>query len=94
MTQKTAALTAEQHTIRIGMKGRLVLPSSVRKKLHLREGDRMLLKLEPDGTVRLINRKHQVAKTRGIYKHLSPEVSLVDQLIQERRAEAQREQEN
>ena len=51
----------------------------------------MILKVEPDGTLRLAGLRDQVRKLRGIYKALAPGTSLVDELIRERGEEARRE---
>ena len=75
------------------MRGRVVLPAKVRRKLGLREGDRMILVVQPDRSLRLVSLREQLKKLRGMYKHLAVGRSLVDELIQERREEARRENE-
>jgi AbrB family looped-hinge helix DNA binding protein len=77
--------------VSLGARGRLVLPAPVRERLNLHEGDRLVLAVEADGSMRLTSLRHQVRRLQGAYQHLAPEVSLVDQLITERRQEAARE---
>ncbi len=78
----------EQFALHLGARGRLVLPAPIRKRLGLKEGDRLVLTLEPDGTLRLTSLREQVKKLRGLLKDLAPGRSLVDELIRDRRAEA------
>ena len=37
----------------VAERGRLVLPAEVRERLHIRDGDRLALVVDPDGTIRL-----------------------------------------
>lgn len=77
-------------SVRLGDRGRLVLPAVVRRQLQLRAGERLLLMVD-SGSIRLVPARQQVRETRGIYRHLAPKRSLADELIAERRAEATRE---
>lgn len=83
--------TKEHYSLHLGARGRIVLPASVRKRLGLKGGDRLILTVESDSTLRLIGLRAQVEKHRGLLKHLAPGRSLVDELIQERRADGARE---
>jgi AbrB family looped-hinge helix DNA binding protein len=83
-----------RYTTQIGARGRLVLPAAVRKQLALHEGDRVVLSLEPDGSMRLVSLREQVEKTRGLYRHVAPGVSLAEDLLRDRREEARREDES
>jgi AbrB family looped-hinge helix DNA binding protein len=78
-------------TVQLGDRGRLVVPAGVRRRLGLKLGDRFLLKVEADGSMRLINIREAVQGLCGIYAHIAPGRSLVDELIEERRCEAERE---
>lgn len=71
--------------------GRLTLPPEVRQKLDIKPGDELILRLAEDGSIELLSLRQQVRKIRGIFKNISPERSLVDELIQERREEAAHE---
>ena len=77
-------------SVRLGDRGRLVLPAVVRRQLQLQAGERLLLMVD-SGSVRIVPARLQVRETRGIYRHLAPKRSLAEELIAERRAEATRE---
>jgi bifunctional DNA-binding transcriptional regulator/antitoxin component of YhaV-PrlF toxin-antitoxin module len=68
-----------------------VLPAPVRARLGLREGERLALVVEPDGTMRLTSLRRQAQALRGAYRHVAPAESLADSLIADRRREAARE---
>ncbi len=94
MAYTKASSEPEQYTIHLGARGRLVIPASLRERLGLREGDRLVLTLEADGSLRLVSLREQVRKLQGIFKDIAPGVSLAEELIQERREEARRENES
>lgn len=75
-------------SVRVGRGGRLVIPASQRRAMELSEGDTVLVELEDD-ELRIISRKAAVRRAQEIVARYVPEnVSLVDQLIAERRREA------
>ncbi len=74
--------------VTIGDRGRLVLPSSIRSALGLGAGTRMLLSTEPDGSLRLRSYRAVADQSRGLFAELAADGSLVDELIAERRADA------
>ncbi len=80
---------AEQVTI--GDRGRLVLPASIRSALGLKPGTRMLLSTDDDGSLRLRPYRSVADQSRGLFAELAEKESLVDELLAERRAEAERE---
>ncbi|MBN1450292.1 MAG: AbrB/MazE/SpoVT family DNA-binding domain-containing protein [Anaerolineales bacterium] len=71
--------------------GRLVVPAKLRKALQIEAGDEVVLRLE-NGSLRLIP-LHQAVRLaqETIHKYAPKGVSLVDELIQARRAEARDE---
>lgn len=71
----------------------MVLPAALRERLGIGEGDRLVLTLQPDGSVRLVSLRDAVRRLRGMYAHLDPGRSWVDELIAERWEEARREEE-
>ncbi|MBA2691773.1 MAG: AbrB/MazE/SpoVT family DNA-binding domain-containing protein [Rubrobacter sp.] len=81
----------KEETCTVGDRGRLVLPASVRRELGLKKGDRVSLKVNADGEMRIISLREVARRFRGAYAHLAPGRSLVDELIAERREEARRE---
>lgn len=74
----------------IGERGRLVLPSAVRRELDLKPGTHMLLSTEEDGSLRLRPYRAVAAQNRGLLRGLSGG-SMVDELLAERRTEAAQE---
>jgi AbrB family looped-hinge helix DNA binding protein len=83
---------SHREQITIGERGRLVLPASVRSALGLTPGTRMLLSTEPDGSLRLRPYRAVADESRGLFADLAEGGSLVDELVAERRAEAEREE--
>jgi bifunctional DNA-binding transcriptional regulator/antitoxin component of YhaV-PrlF toxin-antitoxin module len=45
----------EQYAIRAGERGRLVLAASLRKRIGLQEGDRLVITIEADNSLRLVS---------------------------------------
>jgi len=87
-------LEKTHYVLQVGSKGRVVLPAEVRAALGLQEGDRLVARLREDGTLELLSFREVVRRVRGLYKDLVPPgVSLVEELIRERREEARREEE-
>ena len=82
---------SHQYILEIDDSERLILPSVICEQLNLHTGDRLSLNLQPDGSLQIINLRPQVEKFKGIYKDIADGVSLADELIQERRKEAQTE---
>jgi len=77
-------------TVQVGDRGRFVLPAMVRRHLDVDPGD--LLVLEIDGTTVQLRRATDVAESgRGLLRDLAPGDDLAAQLIEDRRAEAERE---
>lgn len=81
----------EQYSLQLGAEGCLVLPVALQKQLNLKEGDRFILIVEADKTLRLVSLREQIQKLQGLFKDIAPDVSLADELIQERRQQARRE---
>jgi AbrB family looped-hinge helix DNA binding protein len=91
MLHHQSEFNKDLHTVELGARGRLVLPATVRNKLELNEGDKFMLTLEKDGSVRLTNLRSNIAKLRGVLKQHRKGRKLVDELIAERKAEAKSE---
>ena len=75
---------------KLGQGGRIVLPAEFREALGVNIGDELILSLKDD-EVRVYTRRAAIKRAQGMLKHIAPGRSLVDELIQERRAEAARE---
>ena len=77
--------------VRIGPQGRIVIPAPLRKALSLRTGDTLTARVE-DGQIVLEKREHILARLKSRFAEVPHGVSLVQQLIAERRAEVLREE--
>ncbi len=76
--------------VQVGAQGRLVIPAALRRTLHLQPGDRLIARQEGDTLV--LERRGAVAKRlQDRFRHIPQKVSLVDELIAERRASAAKE---
>jgi len=75
----------DERTLALDSEGRLKLPESVRQKLGLSEGDRLILSVSEDGVLQLVSLKSQVQSLRGILTNPHPDHSVVDELIHDRR---------
>ena len=77
--------------LRINENGRVVIPASFRKALGINPGDEVLLRIEDD-ELRITTMKHRIARAqRNARKYVKRGVSLVDELIAERREAARYE---
>ncbi len=76
--------------VRVGPQGRLVIPAELRRSLGFHPGDRLIVR-EEDGKLVLEKADTVERRLKARYKHISQEESLADELISERRTEAQRE---
>ncbi len=93
MSHKTAT-SRKGNTVVLGDRGRIVLPADLRKRLGLKPGSKFAIDTEEDGSIRLRPYAAIAQATVGMYAHLAPEgVSMVDELIAERRREARLEEE-
>ncbi len=77
--------------VKVGPEGRLLIPAAYRKALGLRAGDTVVLR-EQDGRVEILTAAQKRDRARGVIsRYVSDDVSLADSLIEDRRAEAERE---
>jgi len=77
--------------LRINENGRVVIPAAFRKALGIRAGDEVILRLEDD-ELRITTMKRRIERAqRLVRKYVRPGVSLVDELIAERREAAKNE---
>jgi AbrB family looped-hinge helix DNA binding protein len=83
-----------RYTLHLGNRGRIVLPAEVRHRLDLKEGDRLILMVEAEGSLCLISAQEAARRARGLLRQMLPGLGdrcLSEELIAERRAEAARE---
>lgn len=77
--------------VKIGEGGRVVIPAEFRKALGLCVGDTVVVQLV-DGEIHIFTVDHAIDRVQAWVRSFIPEGrSLVDELIAERRAEAERE---
>ena len=77
--------------VTLGASGRVVIPAELRRVLNLKEGDEVVLELDGQ-SVRLAHQDTVLRDVQAYFREGIPEgVSLVDELIAERREEARRE---
>jgi AbrB family looped-hinge helix DNA binding protein len=78
--------------LRLGPDGRVLIPAAFREALGLSEGDTLIASIN-DGELNLLTRGAAVRRAQAIVRQFVPEgVSLVDELIEDRRREVEREQ--
>lgn len=76
---------------KVGEDGTVVIPASIRDELGICAGKDVLMLVE-DGELRVFTIRRGIERAQEIVRRFVPEgVSLVDELIAERRAEAARE---
>lgn len=77
--------------IRVGPGGRITIPAEFREELAIQVGDYLTLIMD-DGEIRLVTVQRAVRRAQEIVRRYVPEgVSLSDELIVERRREADRD---
>ncbi len=76
---------------RLGQGGRVVIPVEIRQRLELKEGDELLV-IEENGEIRLQPYRARLRRIQAQVRQYVPHgVSLADELIAERRRDAERE---
>ncbi|ROR32055.1 AbrB/MazE/SpoVT family DNA-binding domain-containing protein [Inmirania thermothiophila] len=85
-------MATASHEVRIGKQGRVVIPAELRAALKSKPRDRLIARVEGDRLV-LETREALIERMQARFRHIPPEVSLVDELISERRQDARREEE-
>ena len=82
------------HRVTIASGGRVVIPAPLRKALGVGVGDSVVMELA-DGELRLRSLDAAIKRAQEIVDKYVPEgVSLADELIRERREEAEREEQS
>jgi len=82
----------ETYTTRLEKSGRILIPAAMRRRLGLSEGSQVLVKVEESGTLRVTSRSQALAKVRQeIRKYIPAGQDLAQELIRDRQAEAERE---
>ena len=76
--------------IQLGAQGRVVIPAHLRRQLKLKPGDHLVIRREGDSIV-LEPRAAVAARLLARFSSVPADISLVDELLTERRNEAARE---
>jgi AbrB family looped-hinge helix DNA binding protein len=83
--------TIAEARVTVNENGRLVIPVAFRSALGINPGDEVVLRIEDD-ELRITTLRQRIAQAqRLVRKYVKPGVSLVDELLSERRAEARKE---
>jgi bifunctional DNA-binding transcriptional regulator/antitoxin component of YhaV-PrlF toxin-antitoxin module len=89
--QPYAGAPLMRQTVEIGAGGRLVIPAAMRAVLGMNVGDRLTVECA-DNELRIFTFQEGLRRMRAIVRQFVPEgVSLVDELIADRRREAAEE---
>lgn len=67
--------------------GRIVIPAEIRQKMDIHSGDQLILSYH-DGELRIATRKQRLQQAKNIVKACAGNISLAEQLVKERRTEA------
>ena len=82
----------ETYTTRLEKSGRILIPAAVRRQLGRSEGSQVLVKVEEPGTLQVTSRSQALARVREeIRKYIPAGQDLAGELIRDRRAEVERE---
>jgi AbrB family looped-hinge helix DNA binding protein len=80
-----------ENVTKIGKGGRIVIPAAMRKLIGVSEGDELILRYR-DGRLEIMTVRQAVQEAQNLVSRFVPEDRrLVDELLAERRAEAERE---
>ena len=84
-------MAAQEIRLRLSENGRVVIPIQVRKELGVEAGGEILLERQKNG-YRLTTRRQRIREAQeAMRRYIKPGVSLVDELIAERREAAKHE---
>jgi AbrB family looped-hinge helix DNA binding protein len=67
--------------------GRIVIPADIRREMGIQLGDQVILSYH-DGELHITTRKQRLQQAKAIVKAGTDKASLAEQLVKERRAEA------
>lgn len=71
--------------------GRIVIPAKIREALNINIGENVMLSVE-DNELRLTTSKEALRRLQKLVRqHVSPDRSIVDEFLQERREEAKKD---
>jgi AbrB family looped-hinge helix DNA binding protein len=76
------------HRTKVDAKGRVLLPAAVRRTVGLRGGSKLIVTVEEGGRIVLVPPATAWTRIQALFDGLSPQRSVVDELLEERRADA------
>jgi AbrB family looped-hinge helix DNA binding protein len=80
-----------RHDLRVSQGGRIVIPLDVRRQLGFKTGSHVVLTIDGDRAT-LMSREAEIRRAREwVRKYIRPGVSLSEELMAERKREAERE---
>jgi AbrB family looped-hinge helix DNA binding protein len=71
----------------VSVGGRIVIPAEIRREMGIQSGDQVILSYH-DGELHIATRKQRLQQAKAIVMAGSEGVSLAEQLLEQRRAEA------
>lgn len=89
---RKARETPAPYVTTVAPRGRVVIPAPVRARLGWQPGDELILTVLRDGSLRARSARQVAKSTAGIFKRLAPRRRLVEELLEERRLDARREE--
>ena len=89
--ERQSTFDSDRQVVELGAGGRLVIPAPFRAALGMKPGDKLLVRLEGN-ELRIYTQREAIRRGQELVRKYIPEgVSLADELIAERRAEAAKE---
>jgi AbrB family looped-hinge helix DNA binding protein len=79
---------SDTHAVTVGPKGRIVIPAAIRQELSIGEGSELVAMVDGGGVL-LLPRSEVRRRLRSLFANVRP--SLADELIADRRREAELE---
>ena len=76
---------------KVDSQGRVLIPAAIREAMKMKPGGHVAMYLDQDGLHLVTSHIAMERLSREVRKHVPPGVSLADELIADRRAEAARE---
>jgi AbrB family looped-hinge helix DNA binding protein len=80
----------KRERVKLGDGGRFVIPAAMREAMDVKPGDNLVMHVE-DGELRVRGHREVIRRIQEQVAKLRPGVSMVDELIADRRAEAAKE---
>jgi AbrB family looped-hinge helix DNA binding protein len=89
--ERQSAFGSRRQFVELGAAGRLVIPVEFRRALGMKPGERLMVRMEGN-ELRICTQREAIRRGQELVRKYIPEgVSLADELIAERRAEAAKE---